>query len=426
MSNERKEQQIIDEKLLDEAQKETGFKKLRKYNKLTGPAWLAIALNIGGATVTMAVIVASKSGFKFLWAIIPQVFTIWIICIMFTRVSLVTGLGPVSVARKYLGETAAWITGSSVFIVNTVFHSIQYMLIGIVMNGVFGVDQRVGALLGLAFVLLIVFNPGKGVKQIKAIQAILKVLVWALFLSFLAILFFVKIDWGAFFSGFIPSLPANSDEAIPFMGLLGAAIAINVPVLAAYGASQLGWGTKHKGLSEYGLTLTNLMLLLVQFIIIMAVGSTLFATGKVATNAVVAAKALEPFAGKFSTYLFSFGMLGAVLTTMVSQVLISGYIITDTLKWKVDIKGIKFKISELVVTIFGVTAPLLGWNAFAGATYGSAFNLTFAPLLILFWLIMSNKKDIMKEYKIDSKINTGIIVALLITVVAAVNFWINL
>ena len=69
-----------------------------------------------------------------------------------------------------------------------------------------------------------------------------------------------------------------------------------------------------------------------QFIIITAVASTLFKTGQVVTAPVTAAKALEPFAGGASVYLFSFGLLGAVFTTIVSQVLISGFVITDTLK----------------------------------------------------------------------------------------------
>jgi manganese transport protein len=411
-------------RLIQDANEATGVSKVRKLMALMGPAWLAIALNIGGATVTAAVVLGSQTGFKFLWTIIPQVFTIWVICILFVRVSLATGKGPVTIAREQLGEAAAWATGISVFIVNLVFHAVQYALIGIVVNAIFGIDQRVGAIVGLVFVLIIVLNPGKGKTYLKVIETVLRVLVWVLLLSFVIILFRVEINWSGFFRGLIPSIPANHGEAISLMGVLGAAIAINVPVLAAYGTSQRKWRKEYKGMSFFELTYTNIMLVLVQFVVIMAVGSTLFATGQEATSAVVAAKALEPFAGDAAVYLFSIGLLGAVFTTMVSQVLISGFIISDTLGWDVDPTSGRFKGAELVVTLIGATAPLFGWNAFRFTIYGGGFNLTFAPLLVVLWMIMANRKKLMgPELEQKPLMNVALAVALAIVLVSTVRYW---
>ncbi len=410
-------------RLLEEADKSSGFAKFGKLAKLMGPAWLAIALNIGGATVTAAVVLGSQTGFKFMWAILPQVFTIWLICILFVRLTLATGEGPVSAARKHLGEVAAWVTGLSVFIVNLVFHAVQYALIGITVNAIFGVDQRIGAVVGLVFVLVIVLNPGKGVRYLKIVETTLRILVWVLLLSFVVILFLVDIDWGGFFRGFIPSAPANTGEAITLIGLLGAAIAINVPVLAAYGTQQRGWGKRYKGMSFFELTYTNVMLILVQVVILMAVGSTLFVAGEVATGAVGAARALEPFAGSASVYLFSIGLLGAVFTTMVSQVLISGFIISDTLGWEVDPTSGRFKGAELVVTFIGATAPLFGWNAFQFVIYGAAFNISFAPLLIVLWMIMSSRDNVMGELKTKPLMNVGLVFAIAVVLSATWRFW---
>ncbi len=411
---------------IDEANAATGLTKLGKLMALMGPAWLAIALNIGGATVTAAVVLGSQTGFKFLWTIIPQVFTIWVICILFVRVSLATGKGPVTVARENLGEAAAWATGISVFIVNLVFHAVQYALIGIVVNAIFGVDQRVGAIVGLIFVLIIVLNPGKGKAYLKVIETTLRVLVWVLLLSFVVILFRVEINWGGFFRGLIPSIPADHGEAISLMGVLGAAIAINVPVLAAYGTAQRRWRKEYKGMSMFELTYTNIMLILVQFVVIMAVGSTLFAAGQEATSAVVAARALEPFAGDAAVYLFSIGLLGAVLTTMVSQVLISGFIISDTLGWDVDPTSRRFKGAELVVTFIGATAPLFGWNAFRFTVYGGGFNLTFAPLLVVLWMVMANRAKLMgPELEQKPIMNIGLVIALAIVLTSTIRYWLG-
>lgn len=410
---------------LEEANSLTGLNKMRAYLKLMGPAWLAIALNIGGATVANAGAVASKTGFSYLWAILPQVFVIWIVCVLFVRISLQTGLGPVSVARKYLGEWAAWITGLSIFIVNTVFHAIQYALIGNIMNTLFGVSPKIGTIIGFIFVVAVVLNPAKGDKSVKIIQTALRWMVWVLLGSFILVLFVVPIDWAGAAKGFIPTFKGTSDELILLSGLMGAAIAINVPALAAYGAKQSKWGANRKGLSEFELTYTNIMLVLVQIAVIIATASVLYPQGIVVTGAGTMAATFEPFAGRASVVLLSLGLLGSVLSTMVSQCLVSGYIITDLLKWDADLTSKKFKISEMVVTLFGLSAPLLGWNAFSISSYGSGFNLTFFPIVTVLFLIIANKKNEMGELKATGKLNVSVIVAILLSLLATGNYWMN-
>ena len=83
-----------------------------------------------------------------------------------------------------------------------------------------------------------------------------------------------------------------------------------------------------------------------------------------------------------ATVLLCIGLLGSVMSTMVSQCLVSGYVITDILKWDADLTSKKFKIAEFIVTLFGVAVPLIGWNAFAVSSYGSGFNLTFFPIVL--------------------------------------------
>ncbi|KUO73411.1 MAG: hypothetical protein APF77_09455 [Clostridia bacterium BRH_c25] len=416
----------LEKMTLETANTKTGFSKLQAYAKLMGPAWLAIALNIGGATVANAGAVASKTGFTYLWAILPQVFVIWIVCILFVRMTLQTGHGPVSLAREYLGEWAAWITGVSIFIVNTVFHAIQYALIGNIMSTLFGVTPKIGTIIGFVFVLAVVLNPAKGEKSVKIIQQCLRWMVWLLLGSFILILFIVPIDWAGALKGFIPTFKGTSQELVLLSGLMGAAIAINVPALAAYGAKQNKWGSERKSLSVFELTYTNFMLVFVQFAVIIATASVLFPQGIVVTGAGTMAATFEPFAGRASVVLLSLGLLGSVLSTMVSQCLVSGYIITDLLKWDADLTSNRFKISELVVTLFGLSAPLLGWNAFAISSYGSGFNLTFFPIVTILFLIIANKKEVMGELKASGRLNTSVIIAVLLSLLATGNYWVNI
>ena len=409
---------------LEEANQKKGLGKWMAYSKMAGPAWTAIAMNIGGSTVANAGSLASRTGFTFLWALLPATFVIWIVCIMITKVTLKTGLGPISVARTHLGEWAAWIVGISVFIVNAVFHTIQYALVGNILRTLFGVPTQAGAIIGFLFVVFVVLNPAKGDKKIHVIQQIMKWMVAVLMASFVLVLFLVPINWAGAARGFIPSIKGTSQEMVLLAGLMGAGIAINVPCLGAYAARQSKWKHDRHPLSVFEITYTNFWFFLVQVIIIIAVGSVLYPQGVFITGAGGMAETFRPFAGNFSVVLLSLGLLGSVLSTMAMQVLMCGYLITDLFKWEVDLNSNRFKVSETIVTFIGLIGVLSGFNAFSISTYGAGFNLTFFPIVSLLMLIVGNKKDVMGEDKMTGKFSVAVVIAILLSLLATINYWI--
>ena len=383
----------------------------------------AIALNIGGATVANAGGVASTTGFTYLWTIVPQVFAITIICILFSRVVLQTGETPIGLMRHYFGEVGAWITAICVFIVNTVFHVIQYAIIGDIMHTLFGISPKFGAIVGFLFVVVVAMNPMKGEKMVKVINTVLQWMVWILLASFLLVLFFVDIDWSGFFSGFIPRLTGEPGELVTLCGLMGSVLAINVPTLGAYGSHQQKWGNERWGLSVFETIYTNILLVIVQVVVIAACASVLYPQGIVVSGAGTMAAVFEPVAGRGATILLCIGLLGSVMSTMVSQCLVSGYVITDIMKWDADLTSKRFKICEFIVTVFGVIVPLIGWNAFAVSRYGSGFNLTFFPIVSIMMLILANKKEVMGENKAGPVFNICCIIGIVFSTMATGNFW---
>jgi len=408
---------------IQEANKLKGFEKFKAYSGMMGPAWMAIALNIGGATAANAGGVGSRTGFQFLWTIPFQVFTIVIICILFSTLTLHTGETPIGLARKHFGQLGALVTAFCVFIVNAVFHVIQYAIIGNIMNTLFGVTPKIGSVIGFLFVVIVAMNPLKGETMVKVISKALQWMVWILLASFLLVFIIVPIDWAGFFKGFIPSMQGGSAAIVTVCGLMGSVLAINVPTLAAYGAHQEKWGDERLGLSRFETIYTNILLVIVQIVIIGACASVLYPQGVIITGAGTMAAVFEPIAGRFATILLCIGLLGSVLSTMVSQCLVSGYVITDIVGWEADLTSKKFKICEFVVTLFGVIVPLLGWNAFAVSSYGSGFNLTFFPIVSVMMLIIANKKEVMGDKKATTLFNIFCIIAILFSLLATWNYW---
>jgi len=410
---------------LEEANKQTGLAKFIQYSKLMGPAWFAVALNTGGATVANAGSLASRTGFTYMWALLPATFTIWIACIMFTKVTLNTGMGPIAVMRTYLGEWAAWITGISIFVVNSVFHAIQYALVGNIMNTLFGLPHQVGAIISFLFCAIVVLNPAGGDNSVKVVLKLMKWIVFILMISFIFILFIVPIDWAGAARGFIPTMRGTPEEIVLLSGVVGASIAINVPSLGAYIARQNKWNASRQNLSVFELTYTNVIYFAMQAVIIIAVASVLYPQGIFVAGAAGMAETFRPFAGDFSVTLLSLGLLCAVLSTMAMQVLVAGYVITDLMKWEADMTSKKFKISEMTVTFFGLVGVLAGFNAFALAAYGSGFNMTFFPIVCGMMLIIGNKKSVMGENVLSRKMNIAIVLGIILALAGTANYWYN-
>jgi Mn2+/Fe2+ NRAMP family transporter len=137
------------------------------------------------------------------------------------------------------------------------------------------------------------------------------------------------------------------------------------------------------------------------------------------------AETFRPFAGDFSVVLLSLGLLCAVLSTMAMQVLVSGYVITDLFKWEADLTTTKFKVAEMVVTGAGLIGVLAGFNAFALASYGSGFNMTFFPLVAIMILIIANKKEAMGEDVLSQKLNIAVIIGIVLATISTIVWWIN-
>ncbi len=65
----------------------------------------------------------------------------------------------------------------------------------------------------------------------------------------------------------------------------------------------------------------------------------------------------------------------------------------------------------------GLIIPVLGGKPIIVLLASQAFSPLMMPLLILFLLIMMNKKNVMKEYVNGFWLNTGLVITLLFSIV---------
>lgn len=390
------------------------------YFKESGPAWLAGGLNIGGASVTNAVILAAATGFVFGWVIIPAVIAIWIATYACVKISVVAGKNPIAVMRDEVHPGVAWANGLAILLVNLVFHTVQVVLGAAALQVLFpGLGLRAWGIAFVVVVALMALLPGRS----RVLERMLQFFLYLLAIAYLVALFIVPIDWGGVGEMFTFTLPDNANSVLLFTAVLGSALAINVPTIQGYGSIARGWTAQRLPLIRFETGMINLLLMFTSFAVIIVVGSTLYAQGIEAASAATAADSLRPVTGDFSAYLFAFGLLGAVLTTAVVQTAVAGYVTTDLAKWSPKMTTGRFKVIQAVVLAVGISIPFFGWDPFVWVSWGAAFNSTFMPIGIATWWYLINKKSLMGEHRAGPWLNAGLALSLLIAITAAVRFW---
>jgi Mn2+/Fe2+ NRAMP family transporter len=143
---------------------------------------------------------------------------------------------------------------------------------------------------------------------------------------------------------------------------------------------------------------------LVMFFIIAACGAILFPHGITnITSAAQAAEALRPFAGDWTYFLFTIGILGTGMLAIPVLAGSSSYAIAESFRWQ---EGLSKKLRQayafygiiIISMIIGLCINFIGLNPIKVLIYSAVANGVVAPLVLLPIVIISSNKKIMGEW----------------------------
>jgi Mn2+/Fe2+ NRAMP family transporter len=357
-----------------------GRPRLRPRNRLTiklvallafiGPGIVAAnAGNDAGGIATYAS-VGAKYGYDLLWMMVLITVSLIVVQEMAARMGAVTGKGLAELIREQYGPRWSLFSTFAVLLAN----------LGICISEFVGI----GAALGLAHVPTQVSVP------------IAAVVVWLL-----VVRGSYKIAERVFVAMTIPffAYPVAAILAHPHWGLVGRAVveprihltgAYMVLFIATVGTTitpfmqlylqsavvERGLGPEDIPAERVEVASASLFANFVAAFIIIATGATLFIHGDhTVSSAAEAAKALEPFAGRFAEALFAIGLLGASLLAAAILPVTAAYVIAETFGLE---KGIARRPREAPVFVATLTALLL-----IGAAVAMVPGIPVIKLLVL-------------------------------------------
>lgn len=396
------------------------------YWRLSGPGWVQSALTLGAGSAGSSIFAGAVFGYKLLWV---QPVAMFFGVMMFSAIGhqlLVTSARSYDVFWKKLHPSLALLWGFNVLLASVVWQFPQYSLGTAVLKDifdVFGLKAAKGpvALALLVFGTAMCWSYGRGSRRaVRVFETVLKDILIFMVASFLLVVIKTGVDWPQIFKGvFFFHIPGDREGITIVLGQLGAAVGVNMTFLYPYTLLARGWGKEHRRLKNFDLaTSMFLPFVLATSLVIIACANTLHIQGIRVQGAVDAAHALQPLVGlTFGRLIFSLGVLSMCLTTLVIEMVICGFVLSEIFRF--ECRGWAYRASTMLanIGILGAFTKMPFWLP----VIASSFNLLMMPVAYICFFILQNKRSYLGE-----EVNTGlkglawnVILVLAILVVAA-------
>ncbi|MDO5113475.1 MAG: divalent metal cation transporter [Planctomycetia bacterium] len=395
---------------LQELEQKPFLPKVAGYLKRSGPGLMQSAMTLGAGSAAASVVAGASFGYKLLWVQPLAMFLGVCMLAALSNVVLTTQERPYQAFGKRVGWILVFLWALGTVSASVIWHFPQYGLAaGAVcdlasMNGTLTAGTRAtlcwGTGVGILLLNIItVWSYGSSRTGIKIYETFLRIMISLVILSFAMVVLcnFKNIHWAEMGRGFLglDAGPILQDpkNLVLVLGMLGAAVGINMTFLYPYSLLAKGWGTHHKTLAKWDLAMSMFVpfVLVTSLIMIgMTVGGVY--EGDMLRNGLKpleASAVLVNIIGPAGRVIFDLGLIGMACGAISAHMVVCGFTLPEMFglkytKWT-------FRLCALLpaVGILGVVTQLPFWFP----VFASAICFTMLPIAYLIFLIMSNNRN---------------------------------
>ncbi|HXJ04294.1 MAG TPA: Nramp family divalent metal transporter [Candidatus Acidoferrum sp.] len=350
----------------------------------------------GIATYSQA---GAQYGYALLWSLIPMTIALYVTEEMCARMGVITGKGLSDLIREEFGFRSTFFVMIAGFFVDLANVVAEFAGVAAAME-MFHVSRYIAVPIAAILVWILVMRGTY--RQVEVIFLV----ACGFYVTYIVSALLAKPNWlEAAQHVVIPNLHFNSGYLLTLTALVGTTIA---PWQFFY--LQAGFVEKKVGPRQYPQARADVMVgsiscMVIVFFIIVATAATLYASGqRNITDAVQAARALIPLAGKWAGFTFAFGLLNASLFAATILPLSTAHVICEGLGFEAGIDH-KFKDAKIfyglytLLIVAGAGIILLPhvplWKIFIFSQVGNGIWL---PVVIIFILLLVNRRDLMGEH----------------------------
>lgn len=395
------------------------------YIRRTGPGLLQSAMTLGAGSAAASVVAGASFGYRLLW--IQPVAMLLGVCMMaaLSNVVLTTRQRPYRAFGQRAGMPLVFLWALGTVMASVIWHFPQYGLAAGAardLADLAGVSCRAAnaeeTWLGLGytgpglavsfgmgvFILLIntatTWSYGSGSRGVKLYEWFLRGVIALVIVAFGAVVAanLGRIDWVEVGKGLVGwyGIPRADGALTLVLGMLGAAVGINMTFLYPYSLLAKGWGPAHKPLARWDLGMTMFLpFTLVTSLVILAmtvsgVHDPANETVRTGMKPLDAAAALQGVLGETTgRVVFDLGLVGMACGAISAHMVVCGFTLCEMLG--LQLTRWRFRLFALApaVGIAGVVTDLPIWFPIAA----SAVCFTMLPIAYVLFLIMNNKRS---------------------------------
>ncbi len=376
----------------------TRWKKLLLLLSIIGPGIITANVDNDAGGIATYSIAGAHFGYSMLWSLIPITIALIVVQEMSARMGAVSGKGLAELIRENYGvKITFWLM---IFLFITDLGNTAAEFAGwAASNELFGINKYLSVPIGALMVWLLVV---KGTYRIVEKIFLAFCLVY---LVYIPAAIMARPDWEDVAVQMIkPSFHFNTVYIVTLIGVVGTTIAPWMQFYLQSAVVEKGISKKDYWASRIDVIFGCFMTDLIALFIIVACGATLFKSGIRIDSAQDAAISLAPIAGKYASVLFAIGLANASLFSASILPLATAYYICEGMGWEAgvnktfeDAPQFMWLYTNLIANgaliVLFPNAPLIPimWIS-------QVINGMMLPFVLIFMLLLINKKEIMESY----------------------------
>lgn len=364
-----------------------------------GPGLIAgIAGNDAGGIATYSVL-GSVTGLRLLWLFPVMIVILAVVQEMSARLGVVTGQGLSDLIRDRFGVRWTAFAMLILLIANVANTVAEFAGVSAAVE-IFGISRYVVVpVVAFAVWALVLFASAKTVERV-----FLSVIL--VFIAYIVSAFQAGPDWGEVGRSLVtPTIDLDPRVLLLMVALVGTTITPFMQFYLQSSVAEKGIGEEELNLERAdaigGAIWTNVVALF----IVVAVATTIHATGQEVTTAEQAALALEPVAGHLATVLFAVGLFGASILAATILPLTTAFVICEAFGWESGVdKQFKdarafFVIYTSVLAIGALVVLLPGLDPIPVIIGSQNLQGLLLPFVLVFMILLVNDERIMGRHR---------------------------
>ncbi len=374
--------------------------RLIAFAGILGPGLIAAnAGNDAGGIATYSS-VGARYGFDLLWMMVVITVSLVVVQEMAARMGAVTGKGLAELIREQYGVRWSLFATASVLIANVGICISEFVGIGAAL-GLAGIPRELSVPVAVVGIWLLLMRG-----SYKAAERIF-VLMTIPFFAYPIAAILAHPDWSKVGSAVVdPKIHTSHAYLFLFIATAGTTITPFMQLYVQSAVVERGVGPDELNEERTEVVAGSIFANVVASFIIIATGATLYvAHERNISTAAQAAKALEPFAGRYAEALFGIGLLGASLLAAAILPVTAAYVIAETFGFE---KGISHRIRDapvftgtitILIAIGTIVALIPGIPVIPLLIGVQVVNGALLPILLVFiWRLASNT-ELMGGYR---------------------------